>query len=90
MAKHWEIHPKPLETCFGCKALGIQMNAGDAKASTSMTTKKWDGELQAYRDARAQGIQPSSTKLKDIQTAVDISNRAGRAFQADLPGKGLI
>jgi hypothetical protein len=55
-----------------------------------MSTKKWDAELQAYRDARAQGIQPSSTRMKDIQVAVEVSNRAGKAFKADDSTGGLI
>ena len=55
-----------------------------------MSTKKWDGELQAYRDARAQGIQPASTKMKDIKAAVAASNHFGKAFKADEPGRGLI
>jgi hypothetical protein len=28
--KHWEYHPEPVEECFGCKALTLQMNTGDA------------------------------------------------------------
>ena len=28
--KHWEYHPEYDETCFGCKAGTLQMNAGDA------------------------------------------------------------
>jgi hypothetical protein len=29
--KHWEHHPEPIDGCFGCKGLGLQMNSGDAK-----------------------------------------------------------
>jgi hypothetical protein len=55
-----------------------------------MSTKKWDGELQAYRNARAQGIQPASTQMKDINAAVAASNHFGKAFKADEPGRGII
>jgi len=51
--KHWEYHPEPEDDCFGCKAMGLQMNTGDAKRD--IPDKKWNSELQAYRDARAQG-----------------------------------
>lgn len=44
--------------------------------------KKWDKELAEYRSARAQGIQPASTRTKDIRKAVEISNKTGRAFDA--------
>ena len=34
-------------------------------------------ELTAYRDARALGIQPASTKMKDVQNAVRASEAVG-------------
>ena len=80
--KHWEYHPEPVEGCFGCKGLSVQMNAGDANSNLSMSTKKWDKELKAYKDARAQGIQPAGTTMKKVQEAVKISNETGKAFGA--------
>lgn len=50
---------------------------GDATAQ-----KKWDNELQAYRDARSQGIQPAGTNSKAIDRAVRMSDKAGRAYDA--------
>jgi hypothetical protein len=47
--------------------------------------KKWDAELQSYRDARAQGIQPAGTTTAKIRQAVDISDKTGRAFDANNP-----
>lgn len=44
--------------------------------------RKWDAELQAYRDARAQGIQPATTRSRDIKAAVALSDKAGKAFDA--------
>ena len=91
--KHWEHHPEPVETCFGCKALSLEMNAGDAKAAIrdgGMTQKAWDNELAEYKKARAQGIQPASTKMKDIKKAVDISNKYGKAYDAGSPTGGLL
>ncbi len=80
--KHWEYHPEPVEGCFGCKGLSVQMNAGDANSNLSMSTKKWDKELKAYKDARAQGIQPAGTTMKKVQEAVRISNETGKAYGA--------
>lgn len=39
-------------------------------------------ELSLYANTRKQGIQPSSTKTKDIRHALDQSDRTGRAFDA--------
>lgn len=64
------------------RASNIQMSPGDAASNKSMTSKKWDAELQAYRDARAQGIQPSGTSMAKIRQAVEISNKTGVAFGA--------
>lgn len=52
---------------------------GDATAQ-----KRWDNELQAYRDARAQGIQPTGTTMPKIQAALDASDKAGMAFGRDF------
>lgn len=73
-------HPEFVEGCFGCKVGTLQMSPGEANSNLSVTTKKWDKELQAYRDARAQGIQPAGTSMKKIQEAVRISNETGKAF----------
>ena len=58
------------------------MNTGEANSNLSMSSKKWDKELQAYRDARAQGIQPAGTSMKKVREAVEISNKTGKAYQA--------
>ena len=46
------------------------------------TQKKWDRDLAAYKDARAQGIQPSGTDRKAVDRAVAISNEVGKAWDA--------
>jgi len=37
-------------------------------------------ELAKYRDARRQGIQPDTTRTRDIERAVRISNETGSAY----------
>jgi len=54
--------------------------AASAKGMDYTTQKKWDKELALYRSARAQGIQPDSTKTKDIRRAIDISEKTGTAY----------
>jgi len=42
--------------------------------------KKDNKEIQSYWDATKQGIEPRSTRQKDIDAAVRLSNEAGKAF----------
>ena len=81
------------EDCFGCKIKTLELNAGDAKSAIingGMTQKAWDKELDAYKAARKQGIQPKSTKMKDIHEAVEISNKVGKAYDAGSDTGGII
>jgi len=69
------------------RASNIQMSTGDANGelvNNGWTNKKWNNELKAYRDARAQGIQPDGTSTAQIQKAVDVSNKTGHAFGSAL------
>jgi len=81
--KHWEYHPEPVDGCFGCKGLSIQMNAGDADSRRLVSNKSFNKELDAYKEARAQGIQPAGTSMKKIQEAVKASETLGRAYNAE-------
>jgi hypothetical protein len=69
--------------CFGCKAKGLQLSTGDANGQASMPRRKWEGELQAYRDARRQGIQPAGTTMDKIVAAEQASENLGRAYNAE-------
>lgn len=77
-----QTHPEFVEGCFGCKVSTLSLNAGEANSNLTMSSKKWDKELQAYRDARAQGIQPAGTSMKKIEEAVKISDKTGKAYGA--------
>lgn len=83
--KHWEHHPTPVDGCFGCKGLTLQMNAGDAKRD--IPDKKWNAELKAYRDARDQGIQPAGTSMRHIEQAHKASEVLGKAYNAETMPK---
>jgi hypothetical protein len=75
-------HPEYVEGCFGCKASTVDLNPGEASTRLTMSAKKWDNELALYRQARSQGIQPDTTKTKDIRRAIDVSNKTGIAYGA--------
>jgi len=74
-------HTQCDEDCFGCKAKGLQLNTGDA--SRDIPDKKWNSELKAYKDARAQGIQPSGTTRAHVEQAYTASETLGQAYDAD-------
>jgi hypothetical protein len=85
MAKHWEDHPEEVEGCFGCKVIGLQVNAGDAKRD--IPDKKWNAELQAYRDARSEGIQPAGTTYRHIEEARKASEVLNKPYDANTMPK---
>ena len=83
MSLHRErTHPEFVEGCFGCKALTVDLNPGEANSRLTMSSKKWDKELALYRSARAQGIQPEGTSTAKIRKAIDVSNKTGIAYGA--------
>jgi len=76
-----QVHSTYVERCFGCKVQTLELNTGDA--TRDIPDKKWNSELQAYRDARSQGIQPSGTRMKDIEAAHKASETLGQAYDGD-------
>lgn len=62
--------------CMRSKNLQLNPNLSNTGAS-----KAWDAELGAYRDARAQGIQPSGTTMAKVREAIDISDATGVAYK---------
>lgn len=84
MSKHRrEVHPEEVEGCFGCKVGTLQLSVGEARHDGVMTAKQHDKELGSYYDALRQGIEPVSTKTRDIQAAVRLSNDTGVAFDGN-------
>lgn len=73
-------HLEYVEGCFGCKISNLELGVGIANHKDLPTAKAHDKELQSYYDATRQGIEPRSTKSKDIDAAVKLSNEAGKAF----------
>ena len=79
-------HPEYVEGCFGCKVSEIQFDTGAARSDGIPTAKAHDKELASYYSAIKQGIEPVSTKQKDIDAAVRASNEVGKAFDGNTMG----
>jgi hypothetical protein len=72
--------------CFGCKAKTLQLATGDASGNiiaSGTTQKKWDKELNFYKEARAQGVQPEGTSTKAIQKALEASETLNKPYNAN-------
>lgn len=79
------------EDCFRCKIVTLEMNTGDANSKKTMTNKKFNKELDAYKEARRQGIQPSGTSMNKIQEAIKASENLGKAYDgASMPDASKI
>jgi hypothetical protein len=84
MSKHRrEVHPVEVDGCFGCKVGSLQLSVGDARHDGVPSAKQHDKELGSYYSAIRQGIEPVSTKQKDIDAAVRLSNDMGVAFDGN-------
>lgn len=55
------------------------IGGGDATAQ-----KRWDSELELYRQARAQGIQPDGTTMNKVRHALELSDQRGAAYGRDF------
>jgi hypothetical protein len=70
----------PHETYGAClRAKNLRTNALDGEAL--VTQKRADKTLDDYAKARKYGIQPASTRARDVQAAIRLSDKAGSAFQ---------
>lgn len=45
--------------------------------------KAWDAELDAYADAKRQGIQPAGTSMAAVRDALEKSDATGTAYNAE-------
>lgn len=68
---------KTFGECMRAKGLQVQPNIMGGQVN-----KAGESELQAYRDARAQGIKPAGTTRAKVDEAVRISQETGKAFEA--------
>lgn len=65
-----------------CVGYAPSRSLGAGRLDTA-ASRKMMRRLEAYRQARAEGIQPRTTRRFDIDMARRLSDLAGRAFRAD-------
>lgn len=58
-------------------------NIHAADVAYAAANQKHTKELTSYQAARKQGIQPRSTRARDIDAAVRISEQTGTAYRAE-------
>lgn len=58
--------------------------ASPSKGLDGTTQKKWDHELDLYRKARKEGIQPDGTTLNKVTQAMKASDKVGAAYGRDF------
>lgn len=68
---------------WGECARAARLQIGDLKHHD--VNKRGEADLQAYADARRQGIQPSGIQRSAVDRAVRISEASGTAFDANRP-----
>jgi hypothetical protein len=66
--------------CLRAKNLRIGYCRSATGGGDYSEQKRWDRELDDYRAARAQGIQPDGTRTHQIRRALDISDRTGKPY----------
>ena len=78
------------DECFGCKIKTLQLSAGDAAGhiiASGTTQKKWDKELDFYRQARKDGIQPEGTSTAAVEKAYTASEVLNKAYDGNTMPK---
>lgn len=79
---------------WGECAKSANLRVGWAPSISGLTKaddRKHESELNAYAAARAQGIQPESTRPESIQKAVEISETLGKAYNSEvMPPSNLL
>jgi len=71
---------RSLGECLRSKGIRVAY-CNTANNQDATQQKRWDRNIEAYKDARRQGIQPKTTKRIDVDAAVHMSNKTGVAFQ---------
>lgn len=57
----------------------LNLNPNLANTQKTISTER---ELQAYRDARRQGVRPDGTTMAKVEEAMKISEATGKAYGA--------
>jgi hypothetical protein len=71
--------------CLRSKGVAVTGLESTNPSFTREASKKWDSDLDAYAAARADGIQPASTKREHVDAAVEVSQQLQMPFDASAP-----
>lgn len=71
--------------CLRSKGVAVTGLESTNASFTREANKKWDADLDAYAAARADGIQPASTKREHVDAAVEVSQQLQIPFDASAP-----
>lgn len=69
--------------CLRDKGVGTYL-AAPSRGLDGTAQKRWNHELDLYRQARREGIQPDGTTLNQITDAMRRSDTAGMAYGRDF------
>lgn len=71
--------------CLRSKGIGVAPSATPTQNDTGRDgkeTKAFERRLSDYRDARKQGVMPQGTRPAQVRAAMELSDKAGAAFDA--------
>lgn len=74
---------------YGAHLRAKNIRVGYCKSSIghdATRQKRWDAELDLYASAKRQGVQPEGTATHQVRKALDWSEQAGVAFNANRLG----
>lgn len=74
--KHRESHPDPVDGCFGCKLLAVQLGI---VSPTTIKERDLSKDMGAYKHLRRDGLQP-----KQIDGCAELESRATDRFEVEL------
>lgn len=77
MALHRRTHATPVEGCFGCKAMGLQLSGGELSPQSAMEAR-WTRDMPAFKSLVDQGYSP-----RQIDGSADLVARAATRFEIE-------
>jgi hypothetical protein len=79
-----KTHPTYVPGCFGCKVGTLKVGYSGIGGQDATAQKKWDADLDRYRSAVAQGMQPETTRPKDVLEAEKFSDAIGLPYSNEV------
>ena len=72
------------------RSKGLRIGWANSASGLDLSKEKaWESELDGYKAARAQGIQPRGTSARAVREAVEASDSVGKALDFSRNDLGL-